>query len=485
MGPLTIRRHPSDFRVIERPDPAFIASLAVQPSREARYAIYELAKIGLATPEAASQFARALGTRAGMIQYAGLKDKHAETTQLVAAPMTALRGRAPSTITEDARNGQPHGGKRGGKQSDKQSGKGKPAPVQPKADEVDAGEAPAGEVQADEVLPDAPSWSARLLGFATHELDARAILGNRFEIIVRSLDRAAAKEMDRRASLLASGHDSLRIINYYGAQRFGSARHGQGFVARRLIEADFEGALRLAIATPARKDVGKVRVLTRTLAQKWGAWPELAKTLPPIPERRAIEALAKGASFKDAFTLLPYFTQAMYVEAYQSHLWNDAARRIALAIAPSPRDRSSADDEFGVMEFPRAHLAESRQSDIDDDESDPADDQAEAGGGAWSTCVMPVLAKGSVLAEPWGRFANEALKAEGITIDQLTIPGLRRPFFGEADRPLFVEATDFALGAWEADEEAPDNSSKGLKRHVVFDLPRGAYATVVLRALGQ
>jgi len=458
MGPLTIRRHPSDFRVIERPDPAFMASLAVQPSREARFAIYELAKTGLATPEATARFARALGTRAGMIQYAGLKDKHAQTTQLVAAPMTALRGRAPSHVTEEPRRGQP-----------------------PKAD------------------PHASTshWEARLLGFATHELDARSIVGNRFEIIVRALDRASAKEMDRRANMLAVGQDAIRIVNYFGAQRFGSARHGQGFVARRLIEGDFEGAMRLAIATPARKDVGKARVLTRTLAQRWGEWPELAKTLPQIPERRAIEALAKGKSFKDAFTLLPYFTQAMYVEAYQSHLWNDAARRIAIAIAPSQRDRSTADDEFGVMEFPRAALTEMSAAETSANEADQATDnamdratdQTQAGEGedtpAWSACIMPVLAKGSELAEPWGTFASEALAAEGITLEQLTIPGLRRPFFGEANRPLFVDATDFALGAWEPDEEASENSSKGLKRHVAFDLPRGAYATVVLRALGQ
>lgn len=469
MGPLTIRRHPSDFRVIERPDPAFIDSLAVQPSREARFAIYELAKTGLATPEAASRFARALGTRAGMIQYAGLKDKHAQTTQLVAAPMTALRGRAPAHVAEQPRRGE---------QAATQPGKaGKPA-----KQGGHTGEPGEGQLS---------NWSARLLGFSTHELDARSIIGNRFEIIVRALDHAAAKDMDRRAKMLSTGPDALRIVNYFGAQRFGSARHGQGFVARRLIEGDFEGALRLAIATPARKDVGKARVLTRTLAQKWGAWEDLARTLPQIPERRAIEALAKGASFKDAFTLLPYFTQAMYVEAYQSHLWNDAARRIAVAIAPASRDRSTADDEFGVMEFPRAILAETGASMDAEDEGDGRGGEGAANGiegdasPAWAECVMPVLAKGSVLAEPWGPFAREALEAEGITLDRLTIPGLRRPFFGEADRALFVEATGFALGAWEADEDAPENSSKGLKRHVGFDLPRGAYATVVLRALGQ
>ena len=63
------------------------------------------------------------------------------------------------------------------------------------------------------------------------------------------------------------------------------------------------------------------------------------------------------------------------------------------------------------------------------------------------------------------------------------IPGLRRPFFGEAPRSLFVRVEGFA-------QEKPvpdsfDRTGKRFARTLRFSLPRGAYATVVLRALGQ
>ena len=84
------------------------------------------------------------------------------------------------------------------------------------------------------------------------------------------------------------------------------------------------------------------------------------------------------------------------------------------------------------------------------------------------------------VAEP--EAAAEALAEDGIRQEELRIPGLRRPFFGDADRALFIEAERFEMTAPEKDEFS---GGKRLKRTVRFDLGRGAYATVVLRALGQ
>jgi tRNA(Glu) U13 pseudouridine synthase TruD len=68
-------------------------------------------------------------------------------------------------------------------------------------------------------------------------------------------------------------------------------------------------------------------------------------------------------------------------------------------------------------------------------------------------------------------------------MENLVIPGLRRPFFGESERSLFVRAEGF-----EQDRPVPDTfdrTGKRFARTLRFSLPRGAYATVVLRALGQ
>lgn len=417
------------------------------------HAVYELGKESLGTPEAVQQFGKAIGARGGKVDYAGLKDKHARTKQLVSAPLE--RADVPREV----------------------SGRG---------------------------------WSATLKGWSDRAVTAAEIDGNRFEIVVRDLSKQQSTEMGMRAGRLAmeaekDGSDeasdtraggpvppeqdtratpvarNLVILNYFGAQRFGSARHGAGFLAPLLMRGDFEGALKLSIGTPARKDTGKTREFTRMCATHWGEWKKLAAELPRCPERRAIETLAAGGTFAKAFEQLPHFTQQMSVEAYQSHLWNSAARRIAERMATEFTERWQreggeeaarktafrpvaplrADDEFGVMLFPTARMVDQK----------------------WRDMVMPVLGPKTELVEPWGSAAAEALKEEGIKQEDLRIPGMRRPFFGEADRTLFVVAQGFEMSDPEKDELTA--SGKKVKRTVRFSLERGAYATVVLRALGQ
>ncbi len=447
---MPIRRRPDDFLVEELAEPAFTDSIAADApapgAGRALHAVYLLTKTSLTTPDAIAALARALRTRPDHIDFAGLKDRHARTTQHVSIPLARLpRAAAPANV--------------GGK-----------------------------------------NWSARRLGVSPTPVASSSIRANRFTITVRSLSAAAIDEMARRPWLLSSPsrvpwhppkavatttqprprEDSastldetrtLLILNYFGDQRFGSARHGQGFIARRLIDGDFEGALRLAIATPARADRGATLASRRLAAEKWGDWATLARRLPRTPERAAVEALARGADFRAAITALPYFLQSMCVEAYQSHIWNDATRRIAEQIArEASAHASGADDSpllrtqglYAPMLFPTASMVDRA-------------DVARAVGGKWRGAVMPVPAPKTQLREPWAGAMSAALAAEDLTLADLRIPGLRRPFFGESPRPLFVEAANFTLAP------TPDDDSA---RTVSFDLPRGAYATVVLRALG-
>lgn len=419
---MTIRRQPSDFQVREALAPERLASFTQARTDGLPHAVYALHKTSLTTLDAVAWLAKALGVKVGSIAYAGLKDKHAETWQHTSIEWPA-GGDAPPHV----------------------SGKG---------------------------------FDGRLLGWTDRPVSADDIVANNFRIVVRDLSPQASAEMLRRAKLLAID-DELLVINYFGAQRFGSARHGEGFLAKHLIRGDFESALKLAIGTPARKDSGKTRDLTRACARLWGNWAELVKIAPKCPERRAIETLAAGGSFADAFTALPYFTQQMSVEAFQSHLWNATARLLAESIMESaaadyisefskqqspgngkPPTPLRTDDEFGQMVFPPAAFVPH----------------------AWRSVILPLLAPKTTLTDPWKTAAEQVLADEGITTGDLKIPGIRRPFFGEAPRPLFIAARGFSMSPDEKDELS---AGKRLKRTLIFDLPRGAYATVVLRALGQ
>jgi len=395
---MTIRKQPSDFYVEELLSPETLASIKDRAEGSDVHALYGLEKTSLTTPAAINEFCRSVKARPDHASYAGLKDKHAETRQHVTVKLR---------IPADA----------------------------PRATE-------------------GKQWKAHLKGFIDHPIVASDITGNRFAIVIRDLARPASEEMDRRAKLLANG-ESLLLTNYFGAQRFGSARHGAGWIAKSLISGDFETALKLAIGTPARKDTGKTRDFTRILATHWGNWQAM-KDLPRLPEGRAIDVLARGGDFRRAFEALPYFLQSLSVEAYQSHLWNRCACEL---VRPMPGNFSTP-DEYGEMLFAPASTVHA----------------------PWRNLDLPLLARNSDLLDPWKETYERVLATEGVTVADLRVKGLKRPFFGEAQRKLFVEVMN-----WSLSEPEPDELSKGglRKRTASFDLPRGAYATVVLRALGQ
>lgn len=420
---MTLRKTPADFLVDETLAFHVRASFATTWSPETPHAIYRVRKEALTTPEAAHFLCKSLQLKAGSAEYAGLKDKHAITTQHF------------SVLISDAR-----------------------APSLPTKLEQ-------------------PRFSATLLGFSDSHLRAEAIEKNTFTLTVRDLSRQDVGLMNDRARLLrinttantaaASSETeptSLRLLNYFGDQRFGSARHHQGFAAQHLVKGNFEEAVKLLIATPARKDTGARRQFTRLAITHWGDWQQLMTLLPKMPERAAIETLAAGGSFKHAFTALPNLVQTLCIEAYQSHLWNEAARFLARSHAAAKRiELLRADDDFGELLFlPAATLHAS-----------------------WEHLALPMPSPTLSRESPCIDIIDEVLRKEGLRLDQLAIPGLRRPFFGDAQRPLTTTASNFSMSPAEKDELAKERSPKHLKRRVSFDLPRGSYATVVMRALGE
>ena len=151
----------------------------------------------------------------------------------------------------------------------------------------------------------------------------------------------------------------------------------------------------------------------------------------------------------------------MAVEAFQSLLWNAIAVRLIVERFGEAKDVLVAKDPWGELAFPAARLIPEELRGL----------------------VLPLLGPSTELTAPWADAAAAVLHEERLGVADLQVPGLRRPAFNEAPRALFVAATEFAAGAVERDDG--DSSGKLRKRMLRFALPRGSYATVLLRALGQ
>ncbi|QQS09851.1 MAG: tRNA pseudouridine(13) synthase TruD [Phycisphaerales bacterium] len=411
---MTLRRVAEDFRVREVLQHETLAAIRPEWSKDAPFAVFLCEKRQKTTPEASIALGRLLGVKPGSVAHAGLKDKHAVTTQHL------------SVKFEDAR---------------------------------------------DLARLEGPGLSYEPVGFAPRALVAADIGHNAFEIVVRGLDRQRVGEMERLAHEYRAEGDSnaatLWFTNYFGSQRFGSARHKEGFAARSLIAGDYVEGIRLLIATPARKDTGTKRAFTRLCATKWGRWEELARELPACADRRPIEHLAAGKSPTEAFASISPQTQQFAVDAFQSWLWNETAALLTMRLAGSTT--CAVMDDHGILQF--ASPATVR----------PA---LESLGGV-DRLVLPTASMELRPRAPWAEPLATVLAKAGITLKDLQLPGLRRPMFRSVDRLLIASATDFSMSRAEHDEFAPPRSPKMFLRRVSFTLPSGSYATVLLRALGE
>ncbi len=62
------------------------------------------------------------------------------------------------------------------------------------------------------------------------------------------------------------------MVNYFDSQRFGSLKHGQGFIVKDLMRGEFEAALRNVLARPSELDRSGDAKVKAFWHEHWGEW---------------------------------------------------------------------------------------------------------------------------------------------------------------------------------------------------------------------
>jgi tRNA pseudouridine13 synthase len=278
--------------------------------------------------------------------------------------------------------------------------------------------------------------------------------GNRFGVVIRDLSTHAA---DRAVAAIEQlPRDGLP--NYFDDQRFGSVGFSGGFVARAWLAGDHEEALRLAIAEPNPADRPGTKQEKAILREFWGSWPEAKARLERSHARSLVTYLADHPTdFRGAFARIRRELRSLYFSAFQSHLWN--------LILGQTIERLTRTDQRVAIDFKVASLPIHRNL-------DPA--QA----AALSACRIPLPAsRTSLEAEgPEREIALEVVAAQGLTWEALRVKHLKDVFFSKGTRPALFFAENLAHRL------ANDDLAPGRKKLLLeFELPKGAYATLVVK----
>ncbi len=292
--------------------------------------------------------------------------------------------------------------------------------------------------------------------------------GNAFEIRISELEvpsetareRVRATENDLRAK---GG-----FPNFFGHQRFGEVRPITHEVGRAVVRGDLAGAVELYLtAIPKGTEPGVGDAARRAYAEHRDA----ARALREFPteyrfERTLLEHLARGHPPDRAFRALSRDLRLLFVHAYQALLFNRWVSRRAAAGVP-----------LGLPEPGDAILRIGRDGTVRSQEAVPVSadnlpECAESVARGRALLGGPLVGYETPVAPgPAAETLDGLLREEGIERAQFRLPATPELASRGAYRPVLWPVPPLGL--------TPDPTGLWVR----FALPKGAYATVVLREI--
>lgn len=294
------------------------------------------------------------------------------------------------------------------------------------------------------------------LGQVPAPYSSRDIRANRFRIALRDLAANAAEHAAAESATVARDG----VPNYFDDQRFGSVSEGSEFVAKLMVLGRFEEALRVALTAPYEFDPPEEKGIKQTLLDCWGHWPECKDRLPRSHARSLVDYLVHHPTdIRGTLSRLRPELQGMYLSAYQSHLWNRILAEVLTQAVPAA-DLRPIQLRLGELPVP-VRLDDARRAEL-----------------LRLSIPLPAARSPFDPHAPWAAAAERVMAGEGLTWDALKIRGMRKPFFTRGDRPAFVVPLGLTATAGTDDKHAGR-----AKLDLEFDLPRGSYATMLVKRL--
>lgn len=255
---------------------------------------------------------------------------------------------------------------------------------------------------------------------------------NRFEIAVRDLNLPIEDVRNRTLKIV----DELngKFPNYFGRQRFGSSRPITHQVGRHILRGDFEEAVWTYIAKPYDNEYKSIRKVREELWETRQV-EDMAEKFPKHYryEKALIYHLTKNEEdYKGAIKRLPEGLQRLFIHAYQSWVFNRVLSELI--------DEEWYDEEY---ELPLVGY----KTELRDNKPD--------------------------------NMVKEVLEEEGISQEDFRLQEFPELRSEGSYRRAFADFRNFEI----LDIGEDDLNMTKNKMAVKFDLPKGAYATVLLREI--
>ena len=293
-----------------------------------------------------------------------------------------------------------------------------------------------------------------LVGYNRKKIKIGDLNGNKFTITVRDVKENELDNVSKRAKTISCSG----VPNYFDSQRFGSVI-GNEFIAKYVIKKEYKQAVKRYLTAYLKSEPKRIKDEKRKILAQWNdlrnvtVWNKAFATV--------IKEYINTNSWLAAYKKIPAHLREMFVNAYQSYLWNECVKEI-FRVCVNGRKLYSVEYAIGSLYFYK-DLSNGELSKI--------------------PSMFPTLSEKVKLSEFDNGIVSKVLSNENITIQDLDIESLTGNFFKTRARSIIVIPENFTISAPAKDELNDKKNMARYKIEVSFSLTKGSYATIVTKRL--
>jgi tRNA pseudouridine13 synthase len=289
-------------------------------------------------------------------------------------------------------------------------------------------------------------------GFMDRPMGPDLIQANDFRIVIRDLSGTESSE----GALPAVRR--FGVPNFFDDQRFRSFDPERGFFAEKVLRRHYNGALQVYLTSTTPEMTSAERERRRGFFEKWRDWPACQEAASSREEKMIFGYLAAHPKeFARALHKLPQDEVSMRYSSFQSHLWNELVRRRIRDLVPDAAAVAGAEGDYLFWRT--------------------LDGPVEA---ALKDLSLPTASPHMVFPDERTEALFEAiLRERGLRLSEFRTRALRKVYFKSFPRRVVIHPENLEMRG-----TAPDDLHPGRRMiELSFALPRGAYATMVVKRL--
>ncbi|MEJ2271332.1 MAG: tRNA pseudouridine(13) synthase TruD [Candidatus Bathyarchaeota archaeon] len=310
--------------------------------------------------------------------------------------------------------------------------------------------------------------------FSRERMYSQLIKGNRFHITIRNIEQPVSVIQEKIKSVLEEIESIGGVPNFFGHQRFGTIRPNTHIVGKYLTRGDTKKAALAFLAEPSANEHPEAREARQKLQESLN-FKESYESFPKFLryERFMLRHLAEyPTDFVGAFRKLPRRLRKLFVQSYQSYLFNrfisERIRRDIPLNEPQIGDYIINLDEHGLPT--EDYYDQTNSSNIKKIEKLVKE-------GKMCTAAPLVGSNQSPSEGVQGEIEEAILEAENVTQGIFKISFMPEATAEGRVRAMLNPAWNLIL------EEISEDKEYECKQFMKlgFSLNRGSYATVLLR----